>query len=104
MCIAKAAKTFRCSADAGDVASKPTRQKVRVDRLMRKCATFKVGYRTRNDGLDAAERGMEAGRVEAGCHLMPYECERCGEWHIRNQRIVFVAPDDMSKHDYRRAR
>jgi hypothetical protein len=83
--------------------SNPTRQRLRVDRGVRKCSTFKIGFATRDEALDAAERQMEAGRVSPGCHLMPYLCDRgCGEWHIRNQRIVFLAPEDTSKHDYRR--
>lgn len=84
------------------MASDPTRMSVRVDRLSRKCETLKISYATRAEALDGCEQAMEADRVHPGCHLMPYECDACGEWHIRNHRIVFLAPADLSKHDYRK--
>lgn len=83
------------------MASDPTRLHLRVDRLMRTCLSGKVGYATRSEALDGCERGMDAGAVSPGCHLMPYECAECGAWHVRNQRIVLLAPEDLSKHDYR---
>lgn len=58
-------------------------------RSVQKCESWKRGYATRPDALDAAERTMAAGQVQPGCHLMPYECPRCGEWHVANRRIVF---------------
>ena len=83
------------------MASRPTRSKVRVDRLRVKCPTGKIGYATRPEALDGAESAMDAGKVQTGCHLKPYLCDReCGEWHIRNERIVFFPPEDLSRHDY----
>lgn len=84
------------------MASRATRQHVRVDRLMRKCESFKVGYATRALALDACEAGMLAGRVSPGCHLMPYACDLCGEWHMRNVQVVGLPPADLAKRDYRR--
>jgi len=82
--------------------SSPTRQKIRVDRLVRKCPTFKVGYATRALALDGCERAMDAGSVSPGCHIKPYLCDECSEWHLFNQRIVFVSPEDLSRRDYLR--
>ena len=66
---------------------------------------MKIGYATRVAALDACESQMDAGRVEPGCHVMPYRCDVCGEWHTRNQRIVFTeAPENLARHDYRRRR
>lgn len=70
------------------MASTPTRNHLDLTRLRRRCETFKVTYETRQDALEGAERGMEAGSVDPGCHLTPYLCERCGHWHVRNRRIV----------------
>ena len=87
------------------MASHATRLHMRVDRLTRKCETLKIGYLTRDDALDACEGQMLAGRVSPGCHIMPYRCELCGEWHTRNQRIVFTeVPENPGQHDYRRRR
>ncbi len=86
------------------MASRATRLKVRPDRLDVKCVTLKIGHATRALALDAAEAGMLAGAVQTGCHLMPYACDRCGQWHVRNERIVFVPPDDPGRNDYTRPR
>jgi len=87
------------------MASRPTRQhlNVAVERT-RKCVTLKIGHPTRAEALDACEAMMDAGRVEPGCHLTPYACDDCGEWHIRNRRIVFLAPENVSRRDYRNNR
>lgn len=69
------------------MASSPTRLKVDLD-TMRACETQKVCFRTRAEALDAAERLMHLGRVTPGCHITPYECDRCGRWHVRNRVIV----------------
>jgi hypothetical protein len=84
------------------MASSPSRMRVRVDRLMRRCSTFKVGYATRAEALDACEAGMLAGRVSPGCHLMPYACDLCSQWHMRNVQVVGLPPEDVAKRDYRR--
>ena len=71
------------------MASRQTRGKVDLLR-MRRCASGKVGWVTRDEALDAAELMMLNGHVEAGCHIMPYQCETCRQWHIGNRRIVPV--------------
>ena len=71
------------------MASRPTRLSITDKSLHVRCETFKVGYASYHEALDGAERAMEQDRVNPGCHLMPYYCERCGEWHTRNQKIVF---------------
>lgn len=67
------------------------RVRVRINpkKVSRMCETFKVCHLTRQAALDASERQMEAGKVDRGCHLMPYLCDQCGRWHLRNHRIVF---------------
>jgi hypothetical protein len=85
------------------MASRPTRQRIRGERLARKCETLKVGHASREAALDAAEAQMREGRVDPGCHVMPYACARCGEWHLRNERIVFSEPPaNLARHDFRR--
>ena len=71
------------------MASSPTRMRMSPDHvLIHRCESRKVAYRTKARALDAAEKLMEAGRVEPGCHITPYECELCGEWHVYNRRVV----------------
>lgn len=70
------------------MASSATRYHVSLRTLWRTCETHKVTYTTRDEALQGAERGMDAGLVEVGCHLTPYACDRCGHWHIRNRQIV----------------
>ena len=71
--------------------SSPTRRHVRVtDPGFRRCESQKVGYRTRSEALDGAEQSMLRDKVRPGCHLTPYRCDRCGEWHIANRVIVKV--------------
>ncbi len=84
------------------VASNPTRGHVRVDRLEYQCPTHKKGYPTRELALDGCEHAMDLGMVQPGCHLTPYKCPDCSGWHITNRRIVFVAPEDLSRRDFRR--
>lgn len=55
-----------------------------------KCASRKICYRNKAVALDAAELLMEAGRVDPGCHITPYLCADCGDWHVYNRRIVEV--------------
>ena len=69
------------------MASSPTRGRARTRRL---CASGKVTFLSYADALDAAERLMELGIVEPGCHMTPYECEDCGRWHVFNRRIVWL--------------
>ena len=79
---------------------------MRGDLIARKCAaTLKIGHPTREAALTACEAMMLAGRVEPGCHVMPYRCDDCGEWHTRNQRIVFTEPPtNLAQYDYRQRR
>ena len=71
------------------MASRPTRGRVKLTTgYFRKCESQKVGYVTYTEAWDAAERSMEKGLVKAGCHLTPYECDQCDEWHIANRVIV----------------
>ena len=73
----------------GDVmASSPTRRRMRY--VHRRCESHKVSYPTYEAALDAAERMMGKGLVEPGCHITPYECDRCGHWHVGNRVIVPV--------------
>jgi len=73
------------------MASSPTRMRVYADRASSlKCLSRKVGYPTKPAALDAAERLMEQGRVDPGCHITPYLCDDCGDWHVYNRRIVDV--------------
>jgi hypothetical protein len=72
------------------MASRPTRQRVNLQSGgFRRCISQKVGFRSRAQALDAAERMMDAGRVRPGCHITPYACDDCGEWHVANRVIVW---------------
>jgi len=71
------------------MASYPTRLRVSLRSMgFRRCESQKVGYATRAEALIAAERTMDAGQVKPGCHITPYECQDCGEWHVANRVIV----------------
>lgn len=72
------------------MASYPTRQRVRmIAGGFRRCDSQKVGYPTKDEALTVAERMMDAGKVTAGCHITPYLCNRCAEWHVFNRCVVF---------------
>ena len=69
--------------------SSPTRLHLDVERKhFRRCSTQKQGWETKEEALDVAERMMEEGKVRPGCHITPYECAKCGEWHVSNRIIV----------------
>lgn len=73
------------------MASHPTRLHVSTRGSgFRKCISQKVGYLDYAGALDAAELMMELGKVNPGCHITPYPCEDCGEWHVANKVIVQV--------------
>ena len=73
------------------MASRPTRHTVDLRGLdMVKCDSMKVGFPTYDAALTAAERLMELGRVKPGCHITPYECDRCGEWHVYNRIVIWL--------------
>lgn len=73
------------------MASSSTRLHVPIaHRHLRKCPSEKIGYPHKGAALDAAEVMMRQDRVNPGCHITPYSCDECGEWHVRNRRIVAV--------------
>jgi hypothetical protein len=72
------------------MASKPTRLHVNVakhDQL--RCVSLKIGYTTKAAALDVAEAMMREGAVNTGCHITPYLCGDCHEWHVWNRPITF---------------
>lgn len=74
-----------------------TRQKVRTTgRYFRRCQSEKFGYGTKAEALDAAERAMLLDKVLPGCHLTPYFCLSCREWHVANRKIVFKPGKESS--------
>ena len=74
------------------MASRPTRQRVDVTSAsFRRCESQKVGHATYAEALDAAEAMMLRGHVLPGCHITPYRCDRCPEWHNANRVIVAVS-------------
>lgn len=73
------------------MASRPTRLTLNTaNGNYRKCVSQKVGYATKDEALDAAERMMELGKVRPGCHITPYLCSDCAEWHVSNRVIVWI--------------
>ena len=73
------------------MASRHTRKRVRVrDSGFRRCESMKVGYPSREEAWTVAEQQMECGQVKPGCHLTPYQCGLCDEWHVGNRVIVQV--------------
>ena len=71
------------------MASDPTRGLVRPgDPAYRRCLSLKVGYATYDEALLVAERMMADGRVDPGCHITPYACSFCDEWHVWNKQNV----------------
>ena len=73
------------------MASTPTRQRVRLDRQgFRRCSSEKVGYPSYDAAYNVAEPMMLQGKVHPGCHLTPYECDECEEWHVGNRVIVSI--------------
>lgn len=72
------------------MASSPSRRHVNP-RAIVKCLSQKVGFSAYSTALDAAERMMSLGHVKRGCHIVPYLCEDCGEWHVGNHRLVWTS-------------
>lgn len=71
------------------MASSPTRQRINIaSSEFRRCESQKVGFATYDAALFAAERMMEANKVKPCCHITPYLCDRCGEFHVANRVIV----------------
>lgn len=73
------------------MASSKTRQKVRLrDVGVKTCVSQKVSYADYDEALQAAEVMMLEGRVDPGCHITPYRCRDCSDWHVWNRPIVVV--------------
>lgn len=78
------------------MASRPSRsrwtgEKANVQ-IFDRCLSGKYCFRTRAEAIDGAERLMDLGKVNPGCHLKPYlhaQPEGCGYWHVGNEYIVF---------------
>lgn len=71
------------------MASSPTRQSIDCEHgRFARCTSVKIGYTTRELALDAAEEMMQADMVKRGCHITPYLCDDCHEWHVYNRLIV----------------
>lgn len=71
--------------------SGPTRLHLNPQKVaLRRCSSMKRGYQTYDQALDAAELMMLKGDVNPGCHITPYECDECQEFHVGNRRIVKV--------------
>lgn len=71
------------------MASRPTRQHVSTrEPSYRKCVSEKVGYATKAEAIEAAELQMLEDKVKPGCHITPYFCRDCQEWHVGNRVIV----------------
>jgi hypothetical protein len=65
------------------------RQWIDLQRVSRQPCTRR-GYRSRDQALDAADAWMARGEVTPGCHLTPYRCRGCRQWHLYQRRIVRV--------------
>jgi hypothetical protein len=70
------------------MASRPTRLSLPVGDRLHRCASQKACYPTKAIALDAAEVMMEKGWVNLGCHITPYWCPDCEQWHVTNRQIV----------------
>jgi hypothetical protein len=70
------------------MASRQTRRHLNPRRVTRRCESQKVSYPTYEEALVGAEHMMDQGRVDPGCHITPYRCDRCGQWHVANRVIV----------------
>lgn len=73
------------------MASRQTRGNIPISHVhLLRCATLKRGYLTKAQALNVAESMMENGEVYPGCHITPYLCDACREWHVANRVIVKV--------------
>ncbi len=72
------------------MATRPTRKRISGDDAKRqRCESHKECHDSYEDALTAAETLMQMDRAFPGCHLTPYNCARCGCWHLYNRRIYF---------------
>lgn len=53
-----------------------------------RCRSLKVSYTSKDEALTIAERMMLQDLVNPGCHITPYLCDWCGQWHVKNKMIV----------------
>lgn len=73
------------------MASKPTRQRLDIAKqYLQRCTTDKRGMPTKAAALDVCDQMMNDDRVKPGCHITPYLCGICHEWHVYNRRICFA--------------
>lgn len=73
------------------MASEATRLRLDVTKqYLQRCSTNKRGFPSKAIALDVAEQMMEDGFVNPGCHITPYPCVVCHEWHVTNRIIVFL--------------
>ena len=70
------------------MASRSTRLALPVGDRLHRCASQKACYPTKAIALDAAEAMMEKGWVSPGCHITPYGCPDCEQWHVFNRQIA----------------
>lgn len=71
------------------MASNPTRLRFALQHQdLPRCGSAKLGYTTKARALDVAEQMMFEGRVHPGCHITPYLCGDCHEWHVWNRQVV----------------
>lgn len=70
----------------------PTR--LRMKSIVPTCASGKFCYETIETAALTAERMMEIGDVDAGCHVEPYPCRQCHRFHVGNRKIVFTEEDE----------
>lgn len=69
-----------------------SRTRLKVSVLARTCPTGKILYERQLEAQIQAERMMELGQVDPGCHVETYACAECRGYHVGNRFIVF--PDD----------
>lgn len=68
----------------------------RVKRPHRVCPSGKDCFDSRDEAHTVAERLMDLGKVNRGCHVMPYRCVDCGAWHVGNQVVTFKSDEESN--------
>lgn len=69
--------------------NRKTRRHLDLTRVAR-CPSMKTGWATYEQALATADLMMLEGKVNPGCHITPYRCDECGEFHVYNRVIVSV--------------
>lgn len=85
------------------MASRSTRKKLKLVETIR-CPSQKTGYPSKAVAHTVAEMMMDEGRVNPGCHITPYLCTECREWHVANRVIVPVGRKWRSRTEERARR